>query len=64
MLFCSVFLGLIPLGFSGFIKPPIEGDQLPVETNIGKYNSHYNQWNHYKFCDAFYSFFQQGSYLI
>ncbi len=33
--FCSVFLGLIPLGLSGFIKPPIEGDQLPVETNIG-----------------------------
>ncbi len=30
MVFCSVFLGHIPLGFSGFNKPPIEGDQLTV----------------------------------
>ncbi len=40
MVFCSVLglglglglvLGHIPLGFIGFNKPPIEGDQLPAE---------------------------------
>ncbi len=30
----------IPLGFSGFNKPPIEGDQLPVETHRHHYSFH------------------------
>lgn len=29
-----MFLGHIPIVFSGFNKLPIEGDQLPVETKI------------------------------
>ncbi len=33
-------LGHIPLGFIGFNKPPIEGDQLPVETNRVHYSFH------------------------
>ncbi len=32
MFFCSVFIG--------FNKPPIEGDQLPVETNRVHYSFH------------------------
>ncbi len=33
-------LGHIPLGFNGFNKPPIEGDQLPVETHRVHYSFH------------------------
>ncbi len=47
--FCSVFWD-VSLGFTGFNKPPIEGNQLPVETNrhnysfqSNQYKSHYNQ---------------------
>ncbi len=32
-------LGHIPLGFIGFNKPPIEGDQLPAETHRVHYVS-------------------------
>ncbi len=32
MVFCSVFWDI--LGFIGFNKPPIEGDQLPAVTNL------------------------------
>ncbi len=37
MVVCSVFWD-IPLGFIGFNKPPIEGDQLPMETNRVHYS--------------------------
>ncbi len=46
MVFWSVFLGHISVGFIGFNKPPIEDDQLPVETHsfhYTQYKSHYNQ---------------------
>ncbi len=36
----KMVLGHIPLGFSGFNKPPIEGDQLPVETHRVHYSFH------------------------
>ncbi len=36
MFFCSVFF----LGLIGFNKPPIEDDQLPVETHRDQYSFH------------------------
>ncbi len=37
--YCSV-LGHIPLGFISFNKSPIEGNQLPVETDRDHYRFH------------------------
>ncbi len=39
-IFILFFLGHILLGFIGFNKPPIEGNQLPVETNRVHYSFH------------------------
>ncbi len=48
----------------GLNKPPIEGDpQGPLQFPLNQYKSHYNQQNHYKFCDGVCCFFQQGVVL-